>query len=146
MLEAEALLPPARATGGRLETQDLTFVQDDSSTWSDGTQLWWIFARPGDRLTLQLPAPTAGSYELLGYFTLAADYGDVRLRVNGATLPTVVHGYNPTVRATGPISFGRVRLRAGANPVVVEIVGKDPRSQGNGGGYFVGIDGFVLRR
>ncbi|HET7457529.1 MAG TPA: DUF2961 domain-containing protein [Gemmatimonadaceae bacterium] len=146
MIEAEGLMPTARVTAGELQVQDLSFEQDDSTTWSDGRHLWWIFAKPGARLTLQLPAPAAGSYELVGYFTRATDYGDVRLSANGAPLSPIVRGYSPTVRPTGPVSFGRVRLRAGANPVVVEIVGKDPRSEGKGGGYFVGIDGFVLRR
>jgi hypothetical protein len=146
MIEAEGLVPTARATAGEVQTQDLSFLEDTSATWSGGSQLWWVFGGPGARLTLQLPAPAAGTYELVGYFTRATDYGDVRLSVNGATLSPVVRGYSPTVRPTGPVSFGRVRLRAGANAVVVEIVGKDPRSRGNGGGYFVGIDGFVLRR
>lgn len=146
MIEAEGLIRSAHVTGGELQVQDLSFEEDSTATWSDGRHLWWVNARPGARLTLPLPAPAAGSYELVGYFTRATDYGDVRLSVNGVALAPVVRGYSPTVRPTGPISFGRVRLRAGANTVVVEIVGKDPRSQGSGGGYFVGIDGFVLRR
>jgi hypothetical protein len=146
LLEGEALLRDARATAGALRVQDLTDFQGDSAAWSGGEQLWWVEARPGARLTLPLRAPSAGEYELVGYFTRAHDYGDVRLSVNGRALGPVVRGYAPRVEPTGPISFGRVPLRAGANALVLEIVGKDPRSQGYSDGYLVGVDGFLLRR
>jgi D-arabinan exo alpha-(1,3)/(1,5)-arabinofuranosidase (non-reducing end) len=146
MIEGEDLVPGARATVGKVSVQDLAAFESDSATWSGGKQLWWVEARPGARLTLRLRAPSAGSYELLGYFTRAADYGDVQLSVNGRTLPLIVRGYAPAVGASGPISFGRVPLVAGANTVVVEIVGKDARARGYSDGYLVGIDGFVLKR
>jgi hypothetical protein len=146
MIEGESLVGNARVTAGKVSAQDLAFFESDSATWSDGKQLWWVEARPGARLTLQLRAPSAGTYELLGYFTRAPDYGDVRLSVNGRALSPVVRGYAPAVGSSGPISFGRVPLRAGANTIVVDIVGKDPRAQGYSEGYLVGIDGFVLRR
>jgi hypothetical protein len=117
----------------------------DSGRWSGGTQLWWVLARPGARLTIPLRAERAGTRELVGWFTRARDYGDVRVSLNGRPLSPVVHGYAADVEPTGPISFGRVALRAGVNDLVLEIVGKDARAQGYSGGYLVGIDGFQLR-
>jgi hypothetical protein len=146
MIEAESLLGTARVTAGELRVQDMAGFETDSALWSAGAHLWWVLSRPGARLTLQLPAPAAGAYELIGYFTRAQDYGDVRLTVDGRALSPIVRGYSPTVEPTGPISFGRVPLRAGANTVTLEIVGKDARSQGYSDGYLVGIDGFVMRR
>ena len=146
MIEAEELVRTARATAGRVIVQDMGDFETESAWWSQGKQLWWVEARAGARLTLALRAPAAGTYELLGSFTRAQDYADVRLTVNGRPLPTVVRGYSPRVEPTGPISFGRVPLRAGANTVVVEIVGKDARAQGYSDGYLVGIDGFLIRR
>ena len=96
-------------------------------------------------MTLPVRARAAGTYELIGYFTRAQDYGDVRLSVNGRMLSPIVRGYSPTVEPTGPISFGRVALRAGENTLTLEIVGKDPRAQGYSDGYLVGIDGFLIR-
>jgi hypothetical protein len=125
--------------------QDMAAFEGDSARWSGGTQLWWVLSRQGARLTIPVSAPAAGSYELVGYFTRAQDYGDVRVTVNGRALSPIVRGYAPNVEATGPISFGRVPLRAGANEVVLDIVGKDPRSRGYSEGYLVGIDGFLLR-
>jgi hypothetical protein len=146
LVEAEGALGTARVTAGELRAQDMGAWEGDSARWSGGAQLWWVEARPGARLTLPLRAPSAGTYEIVGRFTRAGDYGDVRVRVNGRALPTVVRGYAPAVEATGPISLGRAPLRAGANALVVEIVGKDARAQGYSDGYLVGIDGFELRR
>jgi len=143
MIEGESLAAGARATAGEVRTQDMGGFF--SGTWSGNAQLWWVLARPGARLTMTLPAPAAREYELLGYFTRAADYGTVRVSVNGRPLRPRVEGYSPRVEPTGPISFGVVPLRAGANTVVLEIVGKDPRAQGYSDGYLVGLDGFVLK-
>jgi len=146
LAEAESLLTRARTTAGELRLQDMADFETDSALWSGGTQLWWVLARPGARLTIPLRVPAAGAYELVGYFTRAQDYGDVRMSVNGRVLSPIVRGYAPRVQPTGAIAFGRVAMRAGVNEAVLEIVGKDPRSQGYSEGYLVGIDGFLLRR
>jgi hypothetical protein len=109
--------------------------------WSGLSQLWWRPTQNGARLTLSLNAPAARDYELIGHFTRARDYGDVRVLVNGQPLSTLVRGYNAEVIPSGPVSLGRVPLRAGANQIVLEVAGKDARSSG----YLVGVDGFVLR-
>jgi hypothetical protein len=146
LIEAESVRATARVTAGELQAQDMAFFESDSATWSGGSQLWWVHGTPGARLTMLLRAPSAGSYELIGYFTRAPDYGTVRVRVNGQLLTTIVNGYAPAVSSSGPISLGRVRLVAGRNTLVVELTGKDARSQGYSDGYLVGIDGFMLRR
>jgi hypothetical protein len=146
MIEGESLVASARATVGRVTEQELSTFESPTSTWSGARQLWWVDGRPGSRMTTTIRAPAAGSYEVVGYFTRARDYGDVRVSINGRALEPIVRGYAPNVEATGPISFGRLPLRAGANTLTLEIVGKDPRSQGGGDGYLVGFDGFMLRR
>ncbi|HSJ13481.1 MAG TPA: DUF2961 domain-containing protein [Longimicrobiales bacterium] len=140
-IEAEALLAGARATGGEVRVQDMS---DFGGTWGGAAQLWWVLARPGDRLTLPLTAPAAGTYELVGFFTRAQDYGVVRLLVNGTPVGPLVDGWAARVEPTGPLSFGNVALRAGPNELTVELVGKDARSAGYGDGFLVGIDGFLL--
>lgn len=109
-------------------------------------QLWWAEARPGARLTIPVRVPAAGTYEVVGHFTRGPEFGNVRVRVNARDLPATVEGYSPTVLPTGPISLGRAAFQRGANQIAVEIVGKDPRSQGYSEGYLVGVDGFLLRR
>ena len=54
-------------------------------------------------------------------------------------------GYGTGVEPTGPVSFGKVELKAGMNELTVELVGKDVRAGGHSDGYLVGIDGFLLR-
>jgi hypothetical protein len=146
MLEGEAMVRAATATAGRVIEQDMATFETAFATWSASRQLWWVESRQGARLTLPLRAPAAGTYELLGYFTRHRDYGDVRVHVSGRALEPVVRGYAERVESTGPVSFGRVPLRAGANTIVLEIVGKDPRAAGYSDGFLVGLDGFVLRR
>ena len=145
LIEAESLLTAAGVTAGELRVQDMSEWESDLTGWGGGSQLWWVESTQGARMTLPLRVTRAGTRELVGYFTRAQDYGDVRLTLNGRALSPIVRGYSPTVQPTGPISFGRVQLRAGVNELVLEIVGKDPRAQGYSNGYLVGIDGFLLR-
>ncbi|MGH7480875.1 MAG: glycoside hydrolase family 172 protein [Longimicrobiales bacterium] len=142
-IEAEALLGRASVTGGELRVQEMGAFEGE---WGGDAQLWWVGASPGDRLTLPIDAPAAGSYELVGFFTRAQDYGIVRLHVAGRPVGALMDGYAPRVEPTGPVSFGSVRLSEGTNDVVIELVGKDVRSAGYADGYLVGIDGFLLYR
>jgi hypothetical protein len=145
LIEAEDMLGDAKVTAGELRVQEMTEWETDSAAWGAAKQLWWVESQPGAKLTLPLRVSRAGTRELVGYFTRARDYGQIRVSVNGRLLPPIVNGYSPNVEPTGPISFGRVQLKAGENQLTIEIVGKDPRAQGYSNGYLVGIDGFVLR-
>ncbi len=138
IIEGESLAPAARATEGAIEVQNLGQSPGD---WSDLAHLWWRPARPGARLTLTLNAPETRPYELIGYFTRARDYGDFHLSVNGQTVGPIVRGYSAELQPSGPISFGRVAMRQGANEITLEITGKDARSSA----YLAGVDGFVLK-
>jgi hypothetical protein len=145
-IEAETLAVRARVTAGVIQAQDMGNWEGDSARWSGGAQLWWTLGRPGAHLTLPLDVLSAGRYELVGYFTRAPDYGNIRLTLNGRALAPVVHGFAPDVSPTGPISFGPVQMKAGRNDLTLEIIGEDPRSHGYTNGYLVGIDAFHLER
>ena len=47
----------------------------------------------GDTLTLTLPAHP-GTFDLIGYFTKASDYGQVSFTLNGQPLGSMFDGYN----------------------------------------------------
>lgn len=143
-IEAEALADSARASGGKIQTQNMA-ESDFTGAWGGDQQLWWVGAEPGDTLTLSIPVDDAGSYELIGFFTRGQDYGIVRLHAAGKVLRPLVDGYNEAVERSGPVSFGAVTLANGANDITIELVGKDARSAGYADGYLVGIDGFLLR-
>lgn len=137
-IEAEALLASARATTGPVEMQDMSVFAGE---WSDAAQLWWRPTAPGAVLTLNVPVQAAGTYELVGYFTKAKDYGNVQLLQGDTPVGPEVNLYDPDVKPTGPISLGRVTLQPGNNPLRFRIAGKDARSQG----YLVGLDALVLK-
>ena len=136
LVEAEGLVGTAYATRGQLHAQSMAEFLGE---WSGDAQLLWRGARSGDHLTLFLTAPDAGEYELRGYFSNAPDYGDVTISLQGRVL-ALVRGYHEALKASGPISLGRVQLQRGANALLLEIAGKDPRSTD----FVVGIDGFHL--
>ena len=142
LIEAEAL--KARDENGgsigapKVEAQDMGSYDGD---WSDLKQLFCKADAIGQRILLPLNVEKAGSYELIGYFTRAKDYGDVRLKINERALEPIVRGYAEKVSRSAAISFGRVELKAGINLIELEIVGRDARSMG----YYIGIDGFLLK-
>ncbi len=142
-IEAESLINQSKVTGGELQTQDMGNFK---GKWGNDTQLWWINAEPGDQLTIPLNVENKGTYELIGFFTRASDYGIFQLSVNGKTVGDLIDGFNPDVETTGSVSFGSVDLNAGTNNVVVKLIGKDARAAGFSNGYLVGIDGFLLRQ
>jgi len=56
-------------TGGTAEEQGGFFEL------SDGKQIWWMDAKEGEKLTLQVPVKDAGRYQVTGCFCHARDYG-----------------------------------------------------------------------
>ena len=137
IIEAESLVPTAKATEGAVSNQDVSTLDGE---WSGGAQLFWEPKAAGAKLTLKLNAPAAKEYEVIGYFTQATDYATIRVSANGKGGRDFV-GYAPAVRPSGAVSLGRVLLQSGPNDVVIEVIGKDAHSSG----YYVGIDGFVLK-
>ncbi|MES2460748.1 MAG: glycoside hydrolase family 172 protein, partial [Armatimonadota bacterium] len=81
MIEGESRTLNPRATQGKFEVQTM---ESFSGTWSGEAHLWWKPEAPGARLTVTVSAPAAGSYDLVGYFTQAPDYGDIKIRLNGS--------------------------------------------------------------
>jgi len=142
LLEGEELLRHARMggpPGGAVGTQGMDAWP---SQWSGDAQGWWQATAAGQTLDVALSAPEAGEYEIVGYFTRAKDYGNVRFQVNGAELPTELKGFNATVVASGPVVLGRATLKAGENTLTMQVTGKDARSSG----YFLGLDGIQLKK
>ena len=140
-IEAESLIDQVTVTGGELRVQDLP---KRDIGWGNNAQIWWLMAKPGDELTIPITVDEAGEYELIGYFTRASSYGLIRLRLGEQQVGAYIDGYCEKVEPTGPLYLGTVKLAAGENKFVVELVGKDARSAGYGDGYLVGIDGFRL--
>lgn len=136
-IEGEALLPTAQATGGKVQTQDMSGFE---GAWSGDSQLWWVDGKVGDTLTLTLP-PRPGAYDLLAYFTQAVDYGQFTFELNGRPIGGVYDAYHDGVVAGGPVSLGRMTLPDGPSRLVVTIHGKNAAATGD----LFGLDALVLK-
>ena len=121
-------------TGGNPQEQDLTGFQGQ---WSNDAHLWWIDAKPGDKLDLELPVASAGTYRLSAQLTKAPDYGIVQLSLDGEKLVEPIDLYHPSVIPTGPMTLGSQKLSAGTHHLQVEITGSNPKAIKN---YMFGLD------
>ncbi len=121
-------------TGGDPQEQDMT---GRGGKWSHGAHLWWIHAKPGDKLDLALPVEMAGSYELEAHLTRARDYGIVQLSLDGRELGPPIDLYSPRVVPTGALKLGVQDLTVGQHTFTLEITGANDRAVKS---YMVGLD------
>ncbi len=138
-IEAEGLTV-LDATSGRAATQKMDGFQ--TGRWSGGEQLLWSGARPGDRLELQLDAPSDGQFEIVAALTLARDFGIVQFSLDDAPLgePLDLYQY-PQVLASGELNLGTRSLSAGKHRLTIAIQGSHPSAIP---AYLVGLDYFRL--
>jgi hypothetical protein len=121
-------------TAGNPHEQDMT---PWGEKWSHDAQLWWIDARPGDKLELTLPVEKAGKYELAARLTRAPDYGIVQLLLKGEKLGEPIDLYDLRVVTTAEIKLGTHELAAGEHKLTVEITGA---SESAAKRYMFGLD------
>jgi hypothetical protein len=111
--------------------------------WSGNQHLFWTGGQPGERLELEIPVSSAGTFDILAAFTMARDYAIVKVELDGQPLRKDLDLYNsPDVISTGEISFGERKLEAGAHRLVVSIVGCNPAAVR---AYMVGLDYIRLK-
>ncbi|HZL41812.1 MAG TPA: glycoside hydrolase family 172 protein, partial [Verrucomicrobiae bacterium] len=121
-------------TGGTTQKQDLG---DFGEKWSNGAQLWWTGAKPGDKLMLEFAVTNSGNYKLRAQFTQAVDYGIVQLSVDGKPLGEPRDFYHDTVIASGEVDLATIELAAGQHEFGVEITGARPKAVKS---YLFGLD------
>jgi len=153
----KALLPPPnlgkyqpKRVEGAIEGEDLkilethggkTSIQDDFWQISGGKQLWWIDNQPGNRLVLQVPVSEAGTYEVIGCFCHAGDYGIHKMTLNGQAVAPIDF-YIPGLEWRKS-SLGTFTLPAGNVKLEVECVGKNPEASDP---RMFGLDYLLLKR
>jgi hypothetical protein len=121
-------------TGGNPQEQDMTGYGDQ---WSGDAHLWWINAKPGDRLELALPVEASGQYECSAQLTKARDYGIVQLWLDGTQLGDPIDLYAPNVVPLSGVKLGVHDLSAGEHKLTVEITGANERAVKS---YMFGLD------
>jgi hypothetical protein len=123
-LEGERLKVLA-CTGGNPHEQEMSVFGED---WSNAAHLWWVQAKPGDKLDLVVPVQSAGKYNLALQMTKARDYGIVQLYLDSQKLGRPIDLYHTAVVATGPLEMGVHDLTAGEHKLTIEVVGANPKA------------------
>jgi hypothetical protein len=132
-LEGESLTVLSK-TGGDPQEQDMTGFGE---SWSGDAHLWWINAKPGDKLDLALPVTKTGKYKIGMQLTKAPDYGIVQLYLDDRKLGEPIDLYHPSVVATGLTPFGQRELWAGQHKLTIKILGANEKAVKN---YMAGLD------
>jgi hypothetical protein len=123
-------------TGGTAASQNMGGFQADR--WSGKDHLWWTGARPGDKLSLEVPVEKAGTYDIEIVLTRARDYAVAKISFDDKVLdPGLDMFNNPDVITTGVLSFGKNELSAGNHRITFEIVGANPEAVK---AYMLGVD------
>lgn len=114
-------------TSGTAASQNMGAFKADR--WSGNSQLWWTGAKPGDRLSLEVPVETDGAWDIEIVLTRARDYGIVKVSLDDVVLDPALDLYsNPDVVTTGVLSFSRIPLSEGNRKLTLEIVGANPEA------------------
>ena len=116
-----------------------------AGVWSGDSQLWWTGGEVGDVLTLAVPVPSDGSYEVAGAFTKAVDYGIFELSLDGQVLGAgAIDFFQPVgVSHTGELPLGKLQLERGESELSVKIAGANPEAVK---GFMFGLDYLRLNK
>ena len=116
-----------RRDGGEARVQSMSGYQN--GLWSGSQHLWWMDAKPGDQLVLELKVAKAGRYRIEAALTKAADYGVVQIYLDDKKLDAPLDLYHPQVTSTGPILLGEQELTAGNHRLTLEVIGANAQAK-----------------
>lgn len=123
-------------SAGKTRVQEMQSFKKDR--WSGGKQLFWSGAKPGDRLELEFTTAEGGEHAILAMFTMAGDYANIRLELDGKALGEPVDLFNfPDVITSGELNLGNRILDAGTHKLAVIIAGANPSAAP---AHMVGLD------
>ncbi|MEO8270111.1 MAG: PVC-type heme-binding CxxCH protein [Aureliella sp.] len=132
VIEGESLRP--HVTAGGIQSQPMSAFTHDQ--WSGDSQLWWLGARPGDKLTLELDVFQAIETIELS-LTRARDYAIVQIELDGHSLGAPIDLYDTQVVTTGLLSFATPELKVGKHKLAFAIVGANPQADKS---FLFGLD------
>ncbi len=110
--------------------------------WSDDRQLFWNNDRTAQALTLEIPVDADGKYEIKAKFTLAPDYANAKLTIDGKPLNNgqAIDFYAQEIRPTKLMSLGTLPLNKGKRKLTITVFGKNAKSTG----FHFGLDELQL--
>lgn len=150
-----ALLPPMKIeppkpVEGAIEGENLEIVQrtggvaevqDGFAQCSGGKQLWWRDQSVGDKLVFKVPVSEAGTYEVVGNFCHARDYGIHKMTLNGQSI-SPIDFYEDGLDWTKQ-SLGVFTLPKGTVLLEVECTGANPKADPR---HMFGLDYLLLNK
>jgi len=108
--------------------------------WSKDAQIFSMSKEVGDFYEIIIPTKgMIGKYMMSAYFTMASDYGIIRVYADGNLL-SEFDGFKLGVSRSNRISLGEINITSDIVKIKVEVSGKNPNSTG----YYSGIDCFYL--
>jgi putative heme-binding domain-containing protein len=123
-------------TGGKTKVQGMAGF---GGRWSNGAQLWWTGAKPGDALTLETPVERAGKYSLKAVLTKARDYGMIEVSLDDVPIEAAKMDLfnSPQVVITDELDWGTHDLSAGGHKLTIRLTGANPQAVKS---YMFGLD------
>lgn len=121
------------AKGGSFQRQSMDWVGPE---WSGGQHLFFQAVDVGATVSGEFTMEEGGVYQVTLYYTLAPDYGQVEILIDGRPLGGMIDGYGVSVNRSGPLALGVIELEAGKHTLEVRVLGRHPSAHG----YFAGID------
>lgn len=138
-LEGEAL-KVLSCSSGTHQVQNLAFFE---GRFSRDAHRWWRDGKVGDAIVLAVPVAEKGRYRVTVCMTRADDFARVQLSLGGQKLGEPFDGYGSQVEPSEPFVAGIVDLAAGAQPLRLQIVGKNPKAKNR---MMVGLDYLLLEK
>jgi hypothetical protein len=133
-LEAEAMIGSANATEGSVSLQE-------GFPWSGNGQIFWTPQTDKQTIEMVVEVTEDGTYFPALLMTVAPDYGMFRVLVNGEPVGRPIDLYSGGV-STDLFTLPAVALKAGANTLAFENVGKTSESTG----FYFGFDAYALTK
>jgi DNA-directed RNA polymerase subunit RPC12/RpoP len=112
----------------------------DPNIWSRGSHLFWVADKVGDTMELKLSVPYAMEYEAALCYTVAGDYCQYDLYLDGSKLLSI-DGYAPAPGVRN-VSLGKLILTKGDHVLKAVITGRNAAASGT---YALGIDHILLK-
>ena len=122
---------------GKARTQDM---KGFGAGWSGDAHLLWDGV-VGDANTVEFEVFKSAKYSLAMQWTLAPDYGQFEVRLNGRVIETKLDLFSPDVKLAKLRQLGEVELKAGNQQIEIKLIGGNAKAKKyRNKGYLYGLD------